>query len=75
MFAKLVPTFADRGCHVVSATDPHGRILGFLDRILYTTLSLFEIVDPAIKSRALWQYGKAFSLRSVPLITELLPLI
>jgi hypothetical protein len=20
--AKLVPTFADRGCHVVSATDP-----------------------------------------------------
>jgi hypothetical protein len=23
--AKLVPTFADRGCHVVSATDSHGR--------------------------------------------------
>jgi hypothetical protein len=23
--AKLVPTFADRWCHVVSATDPHGR--------------------------------------------------
>jgi hypothetical protein len=31
MSAKLVPTFADRGCHVVSATDPHGRILGFID--------------------------------------------
>jgi hypothetical protein len=29
--AKLVPTFADRGCHVVSAPNPHGRILGFLD--------------------------------------------
>jgi hypothetical protein len=29
--AKLVPTFADRGCHVVSMTDPYGRILGFLD--------------------------------------------
>jgi hypothetical protein len=28
--AKLVPTFADRGCHVVSVTDPYGRILGFL---------------------------------------------
>jgi CBS-domain-containing membrane protein len=27
--AKLVPTFADRGCHVVSVTDPYGRILGF----------------------------------------------
>jgi hypothetical protein len=33
--AKLVPTFADRGCRVVSATDPHGRILGFLDRSRY----------------------------------------
>jgi hypothetical protein len=31
MSAKLVPTFADRGCSVVSATDPHGRNLGFLD--------------------------------------------
>jgi hypothetical protein len=31
--AKLVPTFADRGCRVVSVTDPYGRILGFLDRI------------------------------------------
>jgi hypothetical protein len=27
--AKLVPTFTDRGCHVVSVTDPYGRILGF----------------------------------------------
>jgi hypothetical protein len=27
-----VPTFSDRGCRVVSAADPHGRILGFLDR-------------------------------------------
>jgi hypothetical protein len=24
--AKLVSTFADRGCHVVSVTDPYGRI-------------------------------------------------
>jgi hypothetical protein len=29
--AKLVPTFADRGYHVVSVTDPYGHILGFLD--------------------------------------------
>jgi hypothetical protein len=28
---KLVPTFADWGCHVVSVTDPYGRILGFID--------------------------------------------
>jgi hypothetical protein len=31
MSAKLVPTFADRECRVVSATDIRGRILGFLD--------------------------------------------
>jgi hypothetical protein len=29
--AKLVPTFADRGCHTVSVTDPYGHIRGFLD--------------------------------------------
>jgi hypothetical protein len=33
--AKLVPTFVNRGCRVVSATDPHGRTLGFLDRSRY----------------------------------------
>jgi hypothetical protein len=33
--AKLVPTFVDRGCGVVSATDPPGRNLGFLDRSRY----------------------------------------
>jgi hypothetical protein len=35
LLAKLVPTFADRGCRVVSTTDPHGRILDFLDRSCY----------------------------------------
>jgi hypothetical protein len=30
--------FADRGCHVVSVTDPYGRILGFLDRSLYFSI-------------------------------------
>jgi hypothetical protein len=29
---KLVPTFGNRGCRVVSAMDPHGSILGFLNR-------------------------------------------
>jgi hypothetical protein len=32
LLAKLVSTFADKGCHVVSMTDPYGRILVFLDR-------------------------------------------
>jgi hypothetical protein len=33
MSAKLVGIFADRGCCVVSTTDPYGRILGSFDRI------------------------------------------
>jgi hypothetical protein len=44
---KLVPTFADRGCRVVSATDPHGRILGFLDQSRYY---LFQVA-PQLYSR------------------------
>jgi hypothetical protein len=36
--AKLVPTFPDRGCHVVSVTNPYGRILGFLDRSHYFSI-------------------------------------
>jgi hypothetical protein len=45
--AKIVPTFADRGCHVVSVTDPYGRILDFLDRNRY----LFFQVAPQLYSR------------------------
>jgi hypothetical protein len=33
--AKLATTFRARGCHVVSVTDPYGRILGFLERSRY----------------------------------------
>jgi hypothetical protein len=29
--AKLVPNFADRGCNVVSMTDPYGHTLGSQD--------------------------------------------
>jgi hypothetical protein len=45
--SKLVPTFAERGCRVVSATDPHGRILGFLERNRY----YFFQVAPQLYSR------------------------
>jgi hypothetical protein len=44
---KLMPTFADRGCCAVSSTDPHGRILGFLDRSRY----FFFQVAPQLYSR------------------------
>jgi hypothetical protein len=45
--AKLVPTFANRGCHMVSVTDPSGRILGFLDQSRY----FFFQVAPQLYSR------------------------
>jgi hypothetical protein len=35
LLAKSVPTFADRGFHMIGATDPYGRILEFLDRSRY----------------------------------------
>jgi hypothetical protein len=34
----IVNFFADRERHVVSVTDPYGRILGFLDRSRYFSI-------------------------------------
>jgi hypothetical protein len=45
--AKLVPTFADRECHVVRVTGPYFRILGLLDRSRY----FFFQVAPQLYSR------------------------
>jgi hypothetical protein len=45
--SKLLPTFADRGSHVGSVTDPYGLILGFLDRSRY----FFFQVAPQLYSR------------------------
>jgi CBS-domain-containing membrane protein len=45
--ARLMPTFADRGCHVVGVTEPYGRIIGFLDRSRY----FFFQVAPQLYSR------------------------
>jgi hypothetical protein len=45
--AKLVPTFADRGRHMVGAMDPYDRILGFLDQSRYC----FFQVAPQLYSR------------------------
>jgi hypothetical protein len=47
LVGEVVPTFADRGCCVVSATDPAGRSLGFLDRSRY----YFFQVAPQLSSR------------------------
>jgi hypothetical protein len=45
--AKLVATFLDTGCDVVSVTNPYGRILGFLDLSCY----FFFQVAPQLYSR------------------------
>jgi hypothetical protein len=42
--AKWLPTFDDRGCHVVSVTDPYDRILGFLDRSRYLSSSSSVVI-------------------------------
>jgi hypothetical protein len=47
LLAKLVPTFVDRWCHVVSVTGPYGRNLGVLDRSRYF---LFQVA-PQLYSR------------------------
>jgi hypothetical protein len=63
--AKIVPIFADRRCHVVSVTDPYGRILGFLDRNLYiifqvaAQLYLRGWVDPILDPLLLRKSGNA----------------
>jgi hypothetical protein len=44
--AKLVPTFVDRRCHVVSVTDLYGCILGFLDRTqFYKFYNFINFID------------------------------
>jgi hypothetical protein len=47
LLAKLVPTSADRECYMVGVTDPHGRILGFIDRNRY----YFFQIAPQLYSR------------------------
>jgi hypothetical protein len=49
--AKIVPAFSHEECSVVCATDPHGRILGFLNRCRYYFLQVAQVcsrvwVDP-----------------------------
>jgi hypothetical protein len=70
--AKWLPTFADKGCHVVSVTDPYGRILDFLDRSRY----YFFQVAPQLYSRG-WVDpfpDPLFSENLVPAGIELGPL-
>jgi hypothetical protein len=57
--AKFVPNFVDRGCYVVSATNPNGRFLCFIDRSrcfffqvapqLYSRGSVDPVPDPLLR--------------------------
>jgi hypothetical protein len=47
LLGKLVPTFVDRGCHMVSMTDSYGHNVDFLDRSRY----FFFQVAPQLYSR------------------------
>jgi hypothetical protein len=40
---EVSANFCDNGCHVFSVADPYGRI-GFLDRRIILTLSLFLLI-------------------------------
>jgi hypothetical protein len=58
LLAKLVPTFADRGCHVISVTNPYAHNLGFIDLSgyfffqvvpqLYSRCSVDPVPDPLL---------------------------
>jgi hypothetical protein len=46
--AKLVRTFTDRWCRVVTAADLYGRVLGFLDWDNCTTLRKYKSVGELV---------------------------
>jgi hypothetical protein len=61
---NLVPTFAGRWCHVVSVTNPYGRILDFLDRSRYffsssSSVVLWRLSGPRSRPLLLKKSGSA----------------
>jgi hypothetical protein len=75
LLATLVPTFADRGCHVVSVTDSYGRNLSFLDRSrhfffqiaphLYSWGWVDPVPDPLLLSKSGCARNRTQTSRSV----------
>jgi hypothetical protein len=43
LVGEVSANLADRGCHVVSVTDPYCRILGFLDRGMNNVILLYYV--------------------------------
>jgi hypothetical protein len=60
--AKRLPTFADKGCHVVSVTDPYGRIHGSLDSSGYC-IPIIELRQRNSVDLENWEYGRGDLVR------------
>jgi hypothetical protein len=43
LVGEVLLPIVDRGCHVVSVTDPYGRILSFLDRSRYFSIKFYYL--------------------------------
>jgi hypothetical protein len=78
---KLVPTFMDRGCHVVSVMHLYGRILGFLDRTNHTLpikLILITLIKMCI-TYAVWDLyisnSRVLNFRKLPVLEQTRTLI
>jgi hypothetical protein len=71
-----MPTFAVGSCHVVSVTDPFGRVLGFLDRsltlsycssvaeLLFKVVKISVVVSCVAVMHILWQHFSNISRKS-----------
>jgi hypothetical protein len=65
LVGEVSGTFADRGCRVVRAMNPHGRIIVFLDRSSYyffqvaPKLYSWGWVDPVADPEILRKSGRA----------------
>jgi hypothetical protein len=57
---KVSANFADRGSPAVSATDPHGRILGFLDRSVFRNVAfnIASLCPAAFDSPCMQRLGR-----------------
>jgi hypothetical protein len=80
LLTKLVPTFVDIRCHVVTVTDPYGRNLGFLNK---NRCFFFQVapqlwsrgwVDPVPDPLLLRKYGSAGNRTRTSGSVELWPL-
>jgi hypothetical protein len=69
--AKLLPTFTDRGCFVVSAADPYDRISIFWTVILPSNLRIFlRLVTLCGKKKALGRRDERGIYRRIDIVTQ-----